>query len=442
MVSFDDVVPRLLSRCEADAEFSAQVTRALLVRDLRGRARLVLEGASEELARRLEESLSRELGKWFRGPILTNQGPNAARQRLAQDLLHTRWQDWPAGWPSEVRPLPADPPVNLRDRWRGIQAVFSKASWVLPTRSRTPWPLVPRAPRITAFYSFKGGVGRTTLLALLALGLARRGQRVVCIDMDLEAPGLASLLLGRPIRIGEPNVLEWLLQHAALGEEGAPPLVEAPVHGQTIHLAPAGVLGGSYLEKLARLDLMRQSDDTLHSPVGEALQALLARIRREINPHHILLDCRAGLHDLGGLALNEIAHVDVLVGRDSPQDLEGLSLVLEMLGRQRPASERRLLVVQTMPAVENVSPAWRRLYLQSYQDHIYQLFLQHNLYEEGDPPSPEDDQAAHYPWPVQYKGELAVLRSLPEVATATTFASDYGHILDRLRVLWGDEEQT
>ncbi|MDO9141572.1 MAG: AAA family ATPase, partial [Methylobacter sp.] len=37
------------------------------------------------------------------------------------------------------------------------------------------------------FYSYKGGVGRTTALIQTAFQLARQGKRVVLVDMDVEA---------------------------------------------------------------------------------------------------------------------------------------------------------------------------------------------------------------------------------------------------------------
>jgi CobQ/CobB/MinD/ParA nucleotide binding domain len=40
------------------------------------------------------------------------------------------------------------------------------------------------------FYSYKGGVGRSLLVANCALYLAQLGFRVVALDLDLEAPGL------------------------------------------------------------------------------------------------------------------------------------------------------------------------------------------------------------------------------------------------------------
>ena len=47
-------------------------------------------------------------------------------------------------------------------------------------------------PRTITFYSFKGGVGRTTALTHVASILAMRGLKVVAVDLDLEAPGLST----------------------------------------------------------------------------------------------------------------------------------------------------------------------------------------------------------------------------------------------------------
>jgi len=46
-------------------------------------------------------------------------------------------------------------------------------------------------PLIVSFYSYKGGTGRTTAAANVAAILAKKGKKVVCIDMDMEGPGLA-----------------------------------------------------------------------------------------------------------------------------------------------------------------------------------------------------------------------------------------------------------
>ncbi|RDL46793.1 hypothetical protein BLJAPNOD_06452 [Ensifer sp. M14] len=50
--------------------------------------------------------------------------------------------------------------------------------------------------RIITFYSFKGGVGRTMALANTAFLAAQNGHRVLVMDWDLEAPGLAYYFRG------------------------------------------------------------------------------------------------------------------------------------------------------------------------------------------------------------------------------------------------------
>ena len=44
-------------------------------------------------------------------------------------------------------------------------------------------------PRFVAYYSYKGGVGRSLALANTAFSLAAQGSKVLIIDMDFEAPG-------------------------------------------------------------------------------------------------------------------------------------------------------------------------------------------------------------------------------------------------------------
>lgn len=44
-------------------------------------------------------------------------------------------------------------------------------------------------PVVATFYSLRGGVGRSTALTHTAFNLADQGLSVLCIDMDLEAPG-------------------------------------------------------------------------------------------------------------------------------------------------------------------------------------------------------------------------------------------------------------
>src|SRR4051794_40512476 len=55
---------------------------------------------------------------------------------------------------------------------------------------RRPQPPADEGGQIVTFYSYKGGTGRSMLLANVAWILASNGLRVLVVDWDLEAPGL------------------------------------------------------------------------------------------------------------------------------------------------------------------------------------------------------------------------------------------------------------
>ena len=195
--------------------------------------------------------------------------------------------------------------------WYKLERTFSKSAWLSET-AQPPWDLDdPAHPAIVAFYSFKGGVGRTTALAAAAMLLARAGRRVAVVDLDLEAPGLGSLL------------------RALVGD------------GPGIVVFPAGQTNAAFLEKIARLDFEKFVAQP-HNPLTQ----LLEQIRAAYTLDFILLDVRSGLHDLGGLSLNGASHLDVLFGLGTVQSWDGLGLVLPLLGGR--SQRRAALLVHAM----------------------------------------------------------------------------------------------
>ena len=109
------------------------------------------------------------------------------------------------------------------------------------------------------FYSYKGGTGRSLLVANAARYLASLGKRVVAIDFDLEAPGLHYKMYigGAKGRTGEAiperGVVDYLLA-AAEGESSPQPLTRyltsvalpASTPGK-LYLMPAGAApSGAY----------------------------------------------------------------------------------------------------------------------------------------------------------------------------------------------------
>jgi MinD-like ATPase involved in chromosome partitioning or flagellar assembly len=94
-----------------------------------------------------------------------------------------------------------------------------------------------------AFYSYKGGVGRSLLLANAARFLARAGKGVLAVDFDFEAPGLHYKFGGVDCAGG---VVPYLIATVE-GTASPPPfdehMIPVPVSGTAggwLRLMPAG----------------------------------------------------------------------------------------------------------------------------------------------------------------------------------------------------------
>lgn len=428
-MTFDDVLPTLLRLCETWEHFGAIETLAV-VRDLRGRIRLAVQPRSEAVLdmESLRALLTNELGDWFTGDLLSTRTGNEPVRNIARRVIAVSpaWDDarYPdvSGGKVEVTP----------GRWKRLERRVGKQPW-LEGEATPPWPLTEADPTVVTFYSFKGGVGRTTTLAACALLAAQAGEAVVIVDLDLEAPGVASLF---GIDDTSRGVLDVLVDHLAVDAVDLEGAVQAPrglpaEYGDLIHVVPAGRLDRRYLEKLARLDFTGSTVDltATTSPVRDALKAMLDRLRIEHRPKWIFLDARAGLHDLAGLSLHGLAHVDVIFSRANAQGLAGLDLVLDALSRaQRGGSAHTVLVHALAPVAlpEAVAEQARM------SERTHAMFVRHKLFPKGIPAQTAVD-ADHWPWTL-HRDEKIERNDLGAVVPQLT--SDYFRALwQRIRLL-------
>jgi MinD-like ATPase involved in chromosome partitioning or flagellar assembly len=438
--SFDDVLPAML-RIVATGPLPALVNRLCVVRDLLGRVRLAIDpkpGVSvPDEAAATESALQTELGGYFRGPILHPQSPRL-RHFVVELFKHAK--PWPTVWPSSYALDPIAAPTLEIDRtqWYAFERALSKQSWLYEHRYEPPWPLQPRAPTIVAFYSFKGGVGRTTLLATMAWRLARAGRKVVVVDLDLEAPGVSTLLGVDPQR----GVVDYVVDHVATGRadgRGWPAArTLAAEDASKITVVPAGRLDWHYLEKLARLDFAgARTGPPDESPTLGALRTLVKTISSESRPDYILIDSRAGLHDIGGLSLHALSHIDVLVTRAGEQGYRGLALILQALRQHKQPEDLQCIMVHSMAPGANMGDLRER---ESYDflDKVYELFLQH-VYTGDDVPDRDDATASHHPWVVSFDPRLERIDRLDSALESAVFSSiELGGICERIQELAGE----
>lgn len=171
-IRFNDAIAlaaRILERTELPAEW-----RSLIVRDVHGRIRLAVDTDGtqrSELLAALERELQ-SLGAFAGHPALLLRASVFEPRALFEDPSILLFQ------------MPGtDSSVRLLDRQ------VTGQDWQL--KSSNARTTVPRM----VFFGLKGGVGRSTALALVAFQLARAGMRVLALDLDLESPGLSGLMM-------------------------------------------------------------------------------------------------------------------------------------------------------------------------------------------------------------------------------------------------------
>jgi MinD-like ATPase involved in chromosome partitioning or flagellar assembly len=181
------------------------------------------------------------------------------------------------------------------------------------------------SPRYLVFYSYRGGVGRTMALCNVAARMAEAGDRVLVIDLDLEAPG-ASVLLGEG-RAGERSGLLECLQ--AFREADELPPMDQYIHEVTagtapLRLLPAGKLDAEYPRKVGDLDWV--GDFAEDGGIGERFFQTLRETIDRIEPplHYVLVDSRPGVGPTGAIAVDMFAEEAVLVCGLNRQSLAGL----------------------------------------------------------------------------------------------------------------------
>jgi hypothetical protein len=300
MIHFDEAVGEAVAVLQG--RFPGALPETTIVRDPIGQITAVLpddalpEGDWSPLA----DELHARLCAFSPGPraVLV-----AARDLIdRQDVLASR----------DRVAVPGVPGVWLVDR------LLTNQDWL-----RVPLVSRPALPLATAF-SLKGGVGRTTAVAVWSWHLARLGHRVLAIDLDLEAPGLGATLLDDLPSFG---LVDWLVE-GLVGQADAQLLEDclafSPIADQTpgiIRVMPAfGNATRDYVPKLGRVYLPAASPSGAQAELADRL-AFLIELTAQLTepPDIVLLDARAGLHDIGAAAVTRLGAEVFLFARDEAQ---------------------------------------------------------------------------------------------------------------------------
>jgi hypothetical protein len=225
----------------------------------------------------------------------------------------------------------------------------------------------PTQGRISTFYSYKGGTGRTMALANVAWILASKGKRVLAIDWDLEAPGLHRYfapLLGDSKLAASSGLIDFLLEYwiaathpsededdpvwferyADLAALALPVLADFPGGGR-LDVVGAGRQDGGYAERVTSFDWK-----AFYASFGGAgfLDLTFDRLRLEYD--YVLIDSRTGVSDTAGICTVQLPDSLVVFFTLNNQSIEGASGIAHDALIQRQSAGRAKLAVFPVPS--------------------------------------------------------------------------------------------
>lgn len=355
-----------------------------VIRDVHGRLRFAVDATEKSYAASGKATLEAgqaALGPWSGGAtvLFRDQFSNPAAVFASADWHFTRV---PQGHDADGEPLDVRT-VQLLDRQ------ITGQDWL-----RTPAPGAHGQAHRVVFFGLKGGVGRSTALSLTAWGLARRGRRVLLVDFDLESPGLSSLVLPAE-QVPEFGLVDWLVEDA-VGQGAAllPGMVaDSPLATGTpgsVRVATAmGREERDYLPKLARA-YADVASPTGPQPLGARLRRLLEQLEAQEQADVVLIDSRAGLHDLAAVAITSLADSALLFATDGAQTWAGYrQLFAHWQRRPDVVSDvrERLKLVRALQPVKGGTES-----LKHFKQQAYQLFV--GLYDDIPPEAPASASAS------------------------------------------------
>ncbi len=176
-----------------------------------------------------------------------------------------------------------------------------------------------RPVKVIAVTGGKGGVGKTTVSANLAVAIAAQGRDVMLVDADFGMANVDVVLgLHTRFHLGHVVAGECLLEDA---------IVTGP-HGLQIVPAASGIKRMANLTDAEQAGIIRAFSDLYH--------------RVEV----LVVDTAAGLHD-SVLTFSQAAHHVVVVVCDEPASITDAYALIKVLSREHGVQRFQILANQT-----------------------------------------------------------------------------------------------
>jgi CobQ/CobB/MinD/ParA nucleotide binding domain len=303
MTRYDDALPLVAALVESKLGRKATLENFFL-RDASGRLTFVPVSPIDQSS---EEEIRREAAKLL--PYVDGESGAIASP---EDLFDPNLREENVGLPEWIEHK------AFRGFVRLVERRIVGQDWLQPPRDP-----IEGVPPITVFASHKGGVGRSTALAVSAAALSEKGFSVLVVDLDLEAPGLGEMLLNEAPKFG---TLDYFVEDGLsnvddsfFGDLLAPSTIAT---GGSIHVVPAiGRIGyaspQNVLGKIARAYLEKVGPDGTTETFLERARTLVSQLAARANYDAIFVGVRAGLNEATAAAILGLGADVLLFGVDT-----------------------------------------------------------------------------------------------------------------------------
>ncbi|GHV86458.1 hypothetical protein AGMMS50230_20660 [Spirochaetia bacterium] len=399
MKTFDEVIPEITTILQSQGDTLKQIEKLIINRDLNGRIRLVVDEKIKKVPtlEKIVETIAQNMADAL-GPRVPDK-----EKILYESKIDTIINGVPCF------SLEGFPNVIVADR------LLTESDWtnIVPIKSDSH--------RIV-FYSIKGGVGRSTALAVTAWALAEEGKKVMVLDMDLESPGLSSSLLSRE-KSTAYGIADWLIEDLVDNDEEVFPYMTAlsdlSRNGE-IYVVPAyGKYPGEYISKMGRAWMPKYLENNNSRELWQSrLNRLLNKLEKKYKPDVVLIDSRAGIDEISSACITGLgAECILLFSIDSDQTWDGYNILFHHWLRHDTVLKirERLQIVGAM-IPENVPDEYKDSLCEHawnlFIDQIYDVIPADNVAAEVFSFNKDDTDAPHYPWPVHWNRGFASLPNL------------------------------
>ncbi len=226
---------------------------------------------------------------------------------------------------------------------------------------------------VVSFYSYKGGVGRTFALANVAAALAGWGYRVLCIDWDLEAPGLSDYFGPwlEPPQSGLLDLIEDIRAGRPVLQRQVASPVRLPGMAGRLALIPAGRQDDDYVRRVQEIDWRALYEKHGFGTILEDL-----RERWTVDYDFVLVDSRTGISDIGGICTVQLPDILVFMFTANYQSLRGAIQVARRSAVERtrlPYDRSRLLALPVPSRFESreeyqLAAQWQQIFVRELED--------------------------------------------------------------------------